>query len=148
MRPRLKIALAFTAGLVVGAAVWGTIQMRNFEKFARHLEANALAQDALHLQILASEKRTGQWRELLFSGLPSAAQRLNTRRDDLEFAGALWSIRLAYSMTDRPVPEELESILANLPSEAAPQNNNARKRLGLPPLQAPEPATPVPGPEI
>ena len=38
MRPRLKTALTFTAGLVVGAAVWGSVQMYSFVRVMRHFE--------------------------------------------------------------------------------------------------------------
>ncbi len=139
MSPRLKTALTFTAGLVVGALVMGTLQMRNFERFMNQREWMVANESALYLQMLSSEKGTNQMREVLFDGLPNWARRLDAHREDLDYAGVLWSIRLAYSLNERPIPEELKEILANLPAEAAPRCNGTRKSLGLAPLPASQP---------
>lgn len=134
MRPGLKTALTFTAGLAVGAVGWGSFQMHNFMKFMNQFSATSLNQEVLNLQFLASEKRTRIWRESLFEGLPDLARTANVHREDPNYAGILWNIRLVYSLYDRPVPKELEAILSNLPPDAAPQCPMPRRKLGLPPL--------------
>lgn len=138
MRPGLKTALTFTAGLVVGAAGWGAFQMHRLEWFMRLIESSALNEHALKLQFLASEKRTGLWRESLLEGLPNVAQAANLHRDIPEYANVLWNVRLAYAVNDRPVPNEIKDILSNLPAESAPQCPMPRRKLGLPPLPAQE----------
>ena len=138
MRPRLKTALTFTAGLVVGAAGWGAYQMYRLEWFMRLIESSTLNEQALHLQFLSSEKRTGFWRESLFEGLPNVAQTANRYREDPEYANVLWNVRLAYALNDRAVPQEIEAILSNLPPESAPSCPLPRRKLGLPPLPTTE----------
>ena len=128
MRPGLKTALTFTAGLVVGAAGWGAYQMYRLEWFMRLIESSTLNESALNLQYLSSEKRTGFWRESLFEGLLNVAQTANV----------LWNVRLAYALNDRPVPQEIDAILSNLPAESAPSCPMPRRKLGLPPLPTQE----------
>ena len=134
MRPGLKTALTFTAGLVVGAAGWGAYQMYRLEWFMRLIESSTLNEQALNLQFLSSEKRTGFWRESLFEGLPNVAQTANRYRENPEYANVLWNVRLAYAMYDRPVPKEIEGILSDLPADSAPSCPMPRRKLGLPPL--------------
>lgn len=134
MRKGLKTALTFTAGLVVGAVGWGGIQMYSFMRVMRHFESTAANQDVLNLQLLSSENHIRFWRESLLESLPDLARRANLHRDDPNYAGVLWNIRLAYSLYERPVPKELEEILTNLPPDAAPQCPAPRRKLGLPPL--------------
>ncbi len=142
MRPGLKTGLTFTAGLLVGAFIVGGIQRHYIAKFMRHIESAELHQQALNLQLLASEKRTGFWRESLLEGLPDVARIANRHREDPAYANVLWNIRLAYSLHDRPVPKELEAILSDLPPASAPQCPMPRRKLGLPPLATGE--TPKP----
>lgn len=134
MRPHLKTALTFFAGLVVGAAAWGTIQMHYVEQFFSQRSWIAANESALNLQLLSSEKRTQLWRESLLESMPDLARSVNPHRDDPNYAGVLWNIRLAYSLNERPVPKEIEAILSNLPPDAAPQCPAPRRKLGLPPL--------------
>src|SRR6187399_2062210 len=101
MRQGLKTALTFTAGLAVGAAGWGAFQMYKLQWFMRLIESSALNEQALNLQFLSSEKRTGFWRESLFEALPNVAQSANLHREDPEYSNILWNIRLAYAMNDR-----------------------------------------------
>lgn len=134
MRKGLKTALTFTAGLVVGAASWGTFQMYKLQWFMRLIESSSLNEPALNLQFLSSEKRTGFWRESLFEGLPNVAQTANLHRDIPEYANVLWNVRLAYALYERPVPKEIEGILSDLPADSAPSCPMPRRKLGLPPL--------------
>jgi hypothetical protein len=144
MRPRLKTAVTFTAGLLVGAVAAGALGVVAIFKIQAMRERAMAHESTFYLQMLSTEKGTHELRELLFDGLPDQARRFNAKRDDLDFASALWSIRLAYSMNDRQVPAELEAILANLPAEAGPRCNGTRRQLGLPPVETPEPpATPA-----
>lgn len=134
MRPRLKTAVTFTAGLLVGAVAAGALGVVTIFKIQAMRERAMAHESAFYLQQLSSTERTEKLREMLFEGLPYQAQRFNAHRDDLEFASALWSIKLAYSMNERPVPRELEAILANLPEEAGPNCPWPRRQVGLPPL--------------
>jgi len=138
MRPGLKTALTFTAGLVVGAASWGGYQMYRLEWFMRLIESSTLNEQAVNLQFLSSAKRTGFWRESLFEGLPNVAQTANRYRENPEYANVLWNVRLAYALNDRPVPQEIDAILSNLPAESAPSCPMPRRKLGLPPLPTQE----------
>jgi hypothetical protein len=144
MRPRVKTAVTFTAGLLVGAVAAGALGVVAIFKIQAMRERAMAHESAFYLQQLSSAEQTQNLREMLFEGLPYQAQRVNAHRDDLEFASALWSIKLAYSMNDRPVPAELKAILSNLPPEAGPRCNGTRRQLGLPPVETPEPpATPA-----
>lgn len=133
MRKGLKTVLTFTAGVVVGAVAIGGIQRHYIGKFMRHIESAQLHQQTLNLQLLASEKRTGFWRESLLEGLPDVARAANRHREDPAYATILWNVRLAYSLNDRAVPQELEAILSGLPLDSAPQCPMPRRKLGLPP---------------
>jgi hypothetical protein len=139
MRPRLKTALTFTAGLVVGAVVFGRIQMHYVEKFFSQRGWIAANESALNLQLLSSEKRTRFWRQSLLEAMPDLARSVNPLREDPNYAGVLWNIRLAYSLNETPVPKEIEAILSNLPASAAPQCPMPRRKLGLAPLPTSEP---------
>jgi len=136
MRQGLKTALTFTAGVAVGAVVWGGIQMHYVEKFFSKRGWIAANENALNLQLLSSEKRTRLWRESLLEAMPDLARSVNPHRDDPNYAGVLWNIRLAYTLNDRPVPQEIEAMLSNLPAESAPSCPMPRRKLGLPPLPA------------
>ncbi len=138
MRPGLKTALTFTAGLVVGATVWGGIQMHYVEKFFSHRGWIAANESALHLQFLSSEKGVRRWRNSLVDSMPDLARSVNPHRDDPNYATVLWNIRLAYALNEVPVPKEIEAILSNLPPAAAPQCPMPRRKLGLPPLPTSE----------
>ena len=134
MRPRLKFALIFTAGVIVGALLGGAIQIHYVEKFFAQRGWIAANESALNLQLLSSEKRTNFWRESLIESMPDLARSVDPHRADPNYAGVLWNIRLAYSLNERPVPKEIEAILANLPPSAAPRCPMPRRQLGLPPL--------------
>lgn len=140
MRPGLKTALTFAAGLVVGAVAIGGIQRHYIGKFFAERGWIAANESVVNLQLLSSEKRTRLWRESLLDSLPDLARSVDPHRADPNYAGVLWNIRLAYALYERPVPEEIEAILSNLPPEAAPQCPMPRRKLGLPPL--PTPAAP------
>jgi hypothetical protein len=140
MRPSFKVALAFLAGLIVGAVVWGRYQIYTIEKVMAPAQAANLSQPALHLQFLSSEKMTRRWRNSLVESMPDLARSVDPLRQDPNYAAVLWNIRLAYSMNDLEVPKELEAILSNLPLEAAPQCPMPRSTLGLPPQPAADPA--------
>lgn len=148
MRPRVKTAVTFAAGLVVGAVAAGALGVVAIFKIQAMREQVVAHESAFYLQMLSSAERTEQLRELLFAGLPDQARRFDAKRSDLDFASALWSIRLAYSMNGRPIPQELESILANLPAEAAPRCVGTRKMLGLPPSEVPATASTPSSPHI
>ena len=138
MRPRLKSALSFTAGAIVGAAVWGAVQMHFVEKFFSQRGWLVANETAVNLQWLSSEERTQFWRESLLESMPDLARSVDPFRDDANYAGVLWNIRLAYTLNDRPVPKEIEAILSNLPAESAPSCPMPRRKLGLPPLPTQE----------
>ncbi|MEO8197100.1 MAG: hypothetical protein ABI689_10285 [Thermoanaerobaculia bacterium] len=150
MRPRLQTAVAFVAGLLVGATALGWYQMRSFMQVAKLRETSMLNDVPLQLQFLSSEKRTRLWRESLIEGLPRVALAANLHREDPRYSFILWNVRLAYSLYERPVPAELTEILSNLPSETAPSCPMPRRVLGLPPLTEPKSprSSPVTDPQL
>jgi hypothetical protein len=147
MRPFLKVALAFVAGLIVGAVVWGKLQIDSFERVMARANAASLNEPVLHLQFLSSEKRTNLWRDSLLESMPDLARRLDPLRQVPEYAAILWNIRLAYSLNDREVPKEIAAILSNLPLEAAPQCPLPRRTQAPPPRPATGTETAAAAPE-
>ncbi len=146
MRPRLKTAVTFTAGLLVGAVAAGALGVVAIFKIQAMRERAMAHESAFYLQMLSSEKRTHESaRDSLFDGLPDQAQRFNAHRDDLEFASAS-VVDPPRLLDERPAGagESSKRFWRTCPQRPVRGATCTRRQLGLPPVETPEPpATPA-----
>lgn len=118
MSARIRVVVAFMAGLILGGAGVALAYWRGVDFFLRNWLVTNTFEETLTLAELAKGGPDLYKQRVLDQALPRFAEMLAKRRGEPQVDAALWAIRQAYEREGLELPPRVAPHVQNLPPEA------------------------------
>jgi hypothetical protein len=118
MRSRVRLVVAFVAGVLVGGVAMGFVGRRSLDYFLRTWLVTNTFEETLTLQELERGGPERYKKRVFGHALPGLAESLAQRNGEPEVDSALWAIRRAYEREGLELPARVAPHVRDLPPEA------------------------------